>query len=58
MGIGVISEGYSGRGVKLTIHHLVPRLRISGPILLLPHTPSLKLLYTARVSTQHVATLV
>jgi len=57
MGIGVISEGYSGRGVKLSIHHLQPRLIIRRPIPLPTYTPSLKLLYTARVSTQHIASL-
>ena len=37
MGSGVLSRGYSGRGVKLTTHlHLVPRLRMSGAIPLIP----------------------
>ena len=45
VGTGVLPRGYSGRSVKLTAHlHLVPRLRMSGAIPLLP-------LYAFRVWT-------
>jgi hypothetical protein len=41
MGTGVLARGQSGRSVKLTTHlHLVPILRISGAILLLPYMSS------------------
>ena len=37
MGNGVLSQGWRGRGVKLTPHlYLVPRLRMRGALLLLP----------------------
>jgi hypothetical protein len=36
VGTGVLSRGYSGRGVKLTTHfYLIPRLRMSGAVPLL-----------------------
>jgi hypothetical protein len=41
MGTGVLSRGYSGRGMKFTTHiHLVPRFWMSGAINLLPLLPS------------------
>ena len=37
---GVLSRGYSGRSVKLTTHHLLPRLIMSGAVRLLhPYIP-------------------
>jgi len=41
IGTRAASRGLSGRGVELTINlHLVPRLRMSGAIPLLPYMPS------------------
>jgi hypothetical protein len=38
---GALSQGWSGRGVKLTTHlQLVPRSRKCGSMHPLPHTPS------------------
>ena len=44
VGTGFLSQGWSGRDLKRTIHpHLVPRLRMSGGCTLnAPHTPSLR----------------
>ena len=41
VGTGFLSQGQSGRGVKLTTHvHLVAKLRMSGGVPLVPYTPS------------------
>ena len=52
MDTGVISQGQSGQGVKVTTHlHLLPKLRKSGATSLLPSMPSWRKQGTFNVNT-------